>query len=327
MPDQLRAAERDEGARVRRQLPRPDAAVGARDALAEQARAVRARRLSRDVRAVSAVDDSPNGDEPSAPSGFYAAAATGDIAELVERFGDAKNDPLLAAEVASLAAVHAALATGEYFCTIIEPMQSEGGDRYATERFFRALRLLTRHHKTFLVFDEVQVGFGLGGPFAWHSKFRLMSSRGQQDYPDAVTFAKRAQVGVVMSRFADPEPTSAHGASLVRGRIHADMVSTSHNAERLEKLVWPRLNAIAKAYPHLVQHPRATGYAFAFELPTTRCSTRISRSGSGAVRSCSRRGPRPRAIGLSDSFLAREIDQLFETIRQVAVVARRARGA
>ena len=118
------------------------------------------------------------------------------------------------------------------------------------------------------MFDEVQVGFGLGGPFAWHSKFRLLNARGQPDYPDAVTFAKRAQVGVVMSRFADPEPASAHNASLVRGRIHADMVSTSHNAERIEKLVAPRLAQIARAYPHLVQHPRAAGYAFAFDLPT-----------------------------------------------------------
>ena len=115
------------------------------------------------------------GDEPTAPSGFYAAAASGAIDELVERFGDAKDDALLAAEVASLAAVHDAIKSGEYDCVIIEPMQSEGGDRYATERFFRALRLLTRHHQTFLVFDEVQVGFGLGGPFAWHSKFRLLT--------------------------------------------------------------------------------------------------------------------------------------------------------
>jgi RHH-type proline utilization regulon transcriptional repressor/proline dehydrogenase/delta 1-pyrroline-5-carboxylate dehydrogenase len=187
------------------------------------------------------------GEEPAAPSGFYAAAASGEVAELIERFGDSKDDKLLAAEVASLAAVHAALATGEYFVCIVEPMQSEGGDRYATERFFRALRLLTRHHQTFLSFDEVQVGFGLGGPFAWHSKFRLLNQRGQPDYPDAVCFAKRAQVGVVMSRFADPEPASAHNASLVRGRIHADMVSTSHNAERLEKLVQPRLAPIARA--------------------------------------------------------------------------------
>ena len=256
------------------------------------------------------------GDEPGAPSGFYAAAATGQIDELRERFGDAKDDALLAAEVASLAAVHTALATGEYTCCIIEPMQSEGGDRYATERFFRALRLLTRHHNTFLVFDEVQVGFGLGGPFAWHSRFRLLNSRGQPDYPDAVTFAKRAQVGVVMSRFADPEPASAHNASLVRGRIHADMVSTSHNAERIEKLVQPRLAQLARAYPHLVQHPRATGYAFAFDLPTSAQLEALigQRFWRGGIVFAA--GTRTARWRLSDSFLAREIDLLFETIRR-----------
>ncbi|HET9621640.1 MAG TPA: aldehyde dehydrogenase family protein [Kofleriaceae bacterium] len=256
------------------------------------------------------------GDEPTAPSGFYAAAATGDIAELRERFGDADDDPLLAAEVTALAAVHEALATGDYFCTIVEPMQSEGGDRYATERFFRALRLLTRFHHTFLVFDEVQTGFGLGGPFAWHSKFRLLNQRGQPDYPDAVTFAKRAQVGVVMSRFADPEPASVHNASLVRGRIHADMVSTSHNAERIEKLVAPRLAQVARAYPHLVLHPRATGYAFAFDLPTPAMHDAFigQRFWRGAV--VFGAGTKTARYRLSDSFHAREIDLLFETIRR-----------
>ena len=256
------------------------------------------------------------GDEPRAPSGFYAAAAVGDLPELLERFGDAKDDPLLAAEVASLAAVHAALETREYTCVIVEPMQSEGGDRYATERFFRALRLLTRFHQTFLVFDEVQVGFGLGGPFAWHSKFRLLNARGQPDYPDAVTFAKRAQVGVVMSRFADPEHASAHNASLIRGRIHADMVSTTHNAERLEKLVQPRLAQLALAYPHLVQNPRVTGYAFAFDLPTPAQLDAFlgQRFWRGAV--VFGAGTRTARYRLSDSFLAREIDLLFETIRR-----------
>jgi RHH-type transcriptional regulator, proline utilization regulon repressor / proline dehydrogenase / delta 1-pyrroline-5-carboxylate dehydrogenase len=256
------------------------------------------------------------GDEPAAPSGFYAAAATGDIAELRERFGDAKDDPLLAAEVSALAQVHDELTGGDYFCVMIEPMQSEGGDRYATERFFRALRLLTRFHHTFLVFDEVQVGFGLGGPFAWHSKFRLLNARGQPDYPDAVTFAKRAQVGVVMSRFADPEPASAHNASLVRGRIHADMVSTSHNAERIENLVRPRLAQIARAYPHLVQHPRATGYAFAFDLPTPAHHDAFigQRFWRGAV--VFGAGTRTARYRLNDSFHAREIELLFATVRR-----------
>ncbi|MEZ4368164.1 MAG: aminotransferase class III-fold pyridoxal phosphate-dependent enzyme [Kofleriaceae bacterium] len=166
------------------------------------------------------------------------------------------------------------------------------------------------------MFDEVQVGFGLGGPFAWHSKFRLLNGRGQPDYPDAVTFAKRAQVGVVMSRFEDPEPSSAHGASLVRGRIHAEMMSTGHNAARIENLVTPRLAAIAQAFPHLVGSPRACGYAFAFDLPTAEHQAAYlgQRFWRGAV--VFGAGARTVRYRLSDSFLAREVELLFETIRR-----------
>ncbi len=256
------------------------------------------------------------GEEPAAPSGFYAAAASGDIGDLVTRFGDADEDALLAAEVRSLERVHHALSTGTYFAVIIEAMQSEGGDRYATERFFRALRLLTRHHATALIFDEVQTGFGLGGPFAWHSRFRLLSGRGQPDYPDAVTFAKRAQVGVVMSCWEDPEPASAHEASLVRGRLHAEMMSTSHAASRIEKLVKPRLAAIAAAFPHLVASPRACGYAFAFDLPTAAHLDAFlgQRFWRGAI--VFGAGTRTARYRLSESFLAREIDLLFDAVRR-----------
>src|SRR5688572_10402548 len=195
-------------------------------------------------------------------------------------------------------------------------MQSEGGDRYATERFFRALRLLTRLHQTWLVFDEVQTGFALGGTFAWHSRFRLLNQRGQPDCPDAVVFAKRAQVGVVMSRFADPEPASAHNASLIRGRIHAEMMSTSHAAARIEALVAPRLDAIAKAYPHLVKQPSGCGYAFAFDLPTPAHLDAFigQRFWRGAVVFAA--GTRTARYRLSDSFLPRDVDLLFEVIRR-----------
>jgi hypothetical protein len=252
----------------------------------------------------SPVDHAKRGCQPPAPSGS-GGRGDGDIAELRERFGDAKDDALLAAEVASLAAVHEALASGEYFCTIIEPMQSEGGDRFATERFFRGLRLLTRYHQTFLVFDEVQTGFGLGGPFAWHSKFRLLNQRGQQDYPDAVTFATRAQVGVVMSRFADPEQASAHNASLVRG------ASTRHGVDE------PQRGAPRKlVQPRRADRPRvpASGSAPARvrlrsrSICRPRTARRVPRQRSGAARSprCGTHG----ALPASDSFLAREVDLL-----------------
>ncbi len=257
----------------------------------------------------------PSAEEPLAPSGFYAMAGSGDLDTMVKRFG-ADGDPLLAAEVASLAAVHRALDGGDYFACIIEPMQSEGGDRYATARFFKALRLLTRYHEVSLIFDEVQTGFALGGPFAWHSRFRLVNFRGQPDYPDAVTFAKRAQVGVCMSAFADPEPSSAHGASLIRGRIHADMVSTAHSADRIEKQVSARLQAIKAAFPHLVQNPRCKGYAFGFDLPSPAhlAAYLEQRFWRGAI--VFGAGTQTVRYRLSEGFLARDIDLLFDAVRR-----------
>jgi acyl-CoA reductase-like NAD-dependent aldehyde dehydrogenase/4-aminobutyrate aminotransferase-like enzyme len=260
--------------------------------------------------------DTPNEAQPAAPSGFYAAAASGDIDELVRRFGREEDERLLAAEVRSLAAVHRALASGAYFSCIVEPMQCEGGDRYATDRFFRALRLLTRHHAVPLVFDEVQTGFGLGGPFAWHTSLRLVNLRGETDTPDVVTFAKRAQLGVIMSRFEDPEPTGTQPASLVRGRLHAEMVATSHGAERIEKLVRPRLAALAQAYPHLVEAPRCRGYAFAFDLPSAAQLNAYleQRFWRGAI--VYGAGTRTVRYRLSEAFLTREVELLFETIRR-----------
>ncbi len=258
----------------------------------------------------------PMGEQPEAPSGFYAAAGTGDVAALRDRFGDPGDDPLLAAEAASLIAVHQALATGRTFAVIIEPMQAEGGDRYATNRFFRALRLLTRHHDVSLIFDEVQTGFALGGSFAWHEEFHLVNFRGRPDYPDAVTFAKRAQVGVCMSRWEDPEHTPVHAASLIRGRMHADMVSTEHSADRIEKLVMTRLRQLAQGFPHLVTEPRAKGFAFAFDLPTPAHLNAYlgQRFWRGAISyGCGERTVRYR---LSESYLARETDLLFQAIRR-----------
>ena len=259
--------------------------------------------------------DTPNHVQPDAPEGFHAAVAAGDIDELQRRFG-AHADRLLAAEVDALAAVHAALSGGEHFACIVEPMQCEGGDRYATDRFFRALRLLTRHHDVPLVFDEVQTGFALGGPFAWHTSFGLVSSRGEADAPDVVTFAKRAQVGVVMSRFEDPEPTPTQPASLVRGRLHAEMMATPGAAQRVEKQVVPRLFALAQAYPHLVMAPRSRGYAFAFDLPSPAHLNAYlgQRFWRGAI--VYGAGSRTVRYRLSNGFGEREITLLFETMRR-----------
>ncbi|MCP4444497.1 MAG: aldehyde dehydrogenase family protein [Myxococcales bacterium] len=258
----------------------------------------------------------PDAGEPDAPSGFYAYVGMGDLEELSKRFGDAEEDELLAREVASLSAVNERLRSSEFFACIVEPMQSEGGDRYATQRFYRALRLLTRHHSVPLILDEVQTGFGLGGEFAWHSKFQFVNFRGKPDFPDAVVFAKRAQLGVCMSVWDDPEVTSVQPASLIRGRMHAEMVATQHAAERVEKRVRKHLDTIAQGFPHLVGAPRAQGFAFAFDLPSTAHLMAYlgQRFWRGAI--VFGAGAKTVRYRLSDSYLARDIELLFDTVRR-----------
>ena len=257
----------------------------------------------------------PHVPEPAAPEAFYATVARGRMDEARDRWG-ASGEGLLVSEIASLSAVHQTLSAGEHFVVIVEPMQSEGGDRYATARFFRALRLLTRHHGVPLILDEVQTGFGLGGTFAWHTRFKLIARDGNPDGPDCVTFAKRAQAGVVMSRFEDPEPTSAHTASLVRGRIHAEMMANDPRAKRTEDRVRRRLTRLARRFPDLVGHPRATGYAFAFDLPSPAHLAAYlgQRFWRGVI--VFGAGSRTVRYRLSRAFTRGHVDRLFDAIRR-----------
>jgi len=251
--------------------------------------------------------------EPRDPDGFLKHLATGDLTTFAASF---RGDPSLDADVAALVAVHEALDAEPHTAVVIEPMQSEGGDRYATARFYRGLRVLTRRHDVPLIFDEVQVGFGLGGPFAWFELFGLVDADGAPDRPDCVVFAKRAQVGVVMSCWDDPEPTASHPASMVRGRLHAELARTPDEARRVQSLWRPHLERIARQYPHLVSNPRGLGFAFAFDLPDTDTLLRYipQRFWRGAIVFAA--GQRTVRYRLSTAFDATEIDRLFEAVRR-----------
>lgn len=255
------------------------------------------------------------GAEPAAPEGFYELCARADVAELEARFC-ASDDALLRAEVASLAYVARTLSSGTYFAVDIEPMQSEGGDRYATARFYRGLRLLTRALNVSLIFDEVQTGFGLGGTFLWHQRFGLVDADGNPDTPDCVVFAKRAQVGVVMSRFEDPEPTHAFVGSLARGRLHAEIGADTVQAMRVESLVKARLAELERRWGHRIENPRATGYALAFDVrdAAEMGAYLAQRFWRGAI--VFGAGSRTIRYRLNSGFDERAIDYLFETIHR-----------
>jgi RHH-type transcriptional regulator, proline utilization regulon repressor / proline dehydrogenase / delta 1-pyrroline-5-carboxylate dehydrogenase len=260
--------------------------------------------------------DATKAEETEWPEGLtQALTQTPDPSRSLEQLKGAST-PLFDQEIESLCQVARAALTGEVFTAIIEPMQSEGGDRYATARFYRALRMLTRTVGLPLIFDEVQTGFGLGGPFDWSSKFNLVDSAGAPDSPDAITYAKRAQVGVCISRFEDPEPSSAHLASMIRADLTTDAMDFGPMAERISALIKPRIHALAKQFPALVAAPRNTGFAFAFDLPTPAHLMAYlgQRFWRGAV--VFGAGTKTVRYRLSNAFEPRHLDILFQTIEQ-----------
>ena len=74
---------------------------------------------------------------------------------------------------------------------LVEPIQCEGGLKFASASFFQRLRLLTRIYDVPLMLDEVQTGFGVTGRIWAHEHFDLPCP------PDVVVWAKKAQNGVL----------------------------------------------------------------------------------------------------------------------------------
>merc|ERR1712228_640847 len=70
-----------------------------------------------------------------------------------------------------------------------EPIQSEGGDRHASNHFFKKLRRLCFDNDITFIVDEVQTGCGPTGKFWAHQYWELDEADGGP--PDMVTFAKK----------------------------------------------------------------------------------------------------------------------------------------
>ena len=258
-------------------------------------------------------------EEPPVEDAWITAWATGQTP------GD-DGDPLLQSEIESLVAVRNEIKRGDVCCVIAEPMQGEGGDNYATARFFGGLRALTRGFGVALVFDEVQVGFGLGGEFWWHSLFNLRNQRGQPDGPDCITSAKKAQVGVCLSVWPDPRPATAHVVNVQRGLLHGLGIAAT-SAGQIQTEVQERLWALAVDYPALVASPRNFGWCFAFDLPSAHLANQLiaQRFYRGFMAYIA--GERTCRLRLNGSWSAREVELLFAGLREALnAIAAKTRG-
>jgi RHH-type transcriptional regulator, proline utilization regulon repressor / proline dehydrogenase / delta 1-pyrroline-5-carboxylate dehydrogenase len=172
----------------------------------------------------------------------------------------ADADALEVTEWRALTAVEAALEDDQAVAIIAEPMQSEGGERHVSNRFMNRLRVLALAYQVPFIMDEVQTGFGLGGPFFWHRGFDFATP------PDLVTVAKKAQVGGVLSRTPIDSQPEVHVASAIRGLCQADIIAAG-DSDAVENDVVERLSRVAEAHPKTILVPRVEGYSFGFDLP------------------------------------------------------------
>lgn len=183
------------------------------------------------------------------------------------------------AENQSLEVVEQKLQTGKFFAVLIEPMQCEGGDRYSSPKFHQRLRQLTESFGVPLVYDEVQTGFHLGDRFFWHSQFELSDTSGQSVSPDVIVCAKKAQTGVVISKYPVPFREVFCPASLIRGYVTASMIDQyDDQILGIGNMVRDRLAELIEKYRPLIANPRSQGTAFAFDFKDADALNRFVKS-------------------------------------------------
>jgi L-lysine 6-transaminase len=200
------------------------------------------------------------------------------IATPALRFPD-EPQPTLDAEDAALRAAREAFAATPHdvACTVVEPIQGEGGDNHLSQRFLTELQALTHEHDALFVCDEVQTGVGMTGT-AW--AFQQLGLR-----PDLVAFGKKTHVCGVMGggRLDEIDDhvwkvssriNSTFGGGLV-DLVRATVVLETIEADglidaaaRLGVHLLTRLQDLAARHAAVTQ-PRGRGLFAAIDLPDT----------------------------------------------------------
>jgi L-lysine 6-transaminase len=160
---------------------------------------------------------------------------------------------------------------------IIEPIQSEGGDNHFRGEFLRALRKVADDEDAFLIFDEVQCGFGLTGKFWAYEHFGVV--------PDAICFGKKAQVcGILVGPRVDEVADNVFKVSsrinstwgggltdMVRCEIILETIETERlveNAANVGGRLLARLEELGREVPERVSNVRGRGLLCAFDAAT-----------------------------------------------------------
>lgn len=163
---------------------------------------------------------------------------------------------------------------GRVASLLVEPMQSEGGDRHASPAFFRAVQAMCREAGAAFILDEVQTGVGISGTWWTHEQFDLPYA------PDIVCFGKKMQMGGFfctedynITQFGRMYQT--RNGDRARAMLALETLRTIErdglleNVRRVGALFLARIEELADAFPALITEPRGRGLMLAFDLPTT----------------------------------------------------------
>ncbi len=189
----------------------------------------------------------------------------------LERYA-AENAEAEAASLAALAAVMDQYA-GRVAAILVEPVQSEGGDRHASPAFFQAVQRLAHAAGAALILDEVQTGVAISGTLWAHEQLALPTP------PDLVTFGKKMQLG---GFFASPDYTIRQFGRMYQtrngDRCRAMLSVATHQVIARDGLCahvrevgahfLAGLQALSDAFPALISDARGKGFLLAFDLPT-----------------------------------------------------------
>lgn len=162
---------------------------------------------------------------------------------------------------------------GRVAAVLVEPIQSEGGDRHASPAFFQALQRLARQAGAAFVLDEVQTGVGTSGRL-WAAEHLKLP-----EPPDLLCFGKKMQMG---GFFARPDYAIAQFGRMYQTRngdrsramLARTVLSTIEaeglleNVRRTGQVFLDGLQALCARHPRLLSQARGRGFLLAFDLPT-----------------------------------------------------------
>ncbi|RFZ90540.1 L-lysine 6-transaminase [Mucilaginibacter conchicola] len=113
---------------------------------------------------------------------------------------------------------------------IIEPVQSEGGDKHVRQEFLEQLRILADENDALLIYDEVQTGVGLSGKFWLHEHF------GDKARPDIIAFGKKMQVCGILAgtRVDEVEHNVFNTSSRINSTWGGNLVDMVRSAKILD---------------------------------------------------------------------------------------------